>query len=622
MAKFRRDLGLLCSFSALALFIVVGITKLAARGGDRFDAAAIVALLVVAAFSVPIVAFYFRTKDKEKAEREVREQNRRLNAVLANMPEGVSMFDAEGRLALCNGQFLAIYGLTENHAVPGTAFHDVVELMAATNPQNRIMEAPTVGPAQPSTRVHELADGRVLALTQRPVQGGGWVTTHNDITELRRIEAQLAHVARHDALTELPNRVLFREHVNAALGGSREGEPFAVLCLDLHRFKEVNESLGRPVGDELLRAVAARLANRLAETDMLARLGGDEFAVLQIAANQPMDASALAERLCDALKQPFELKGHQVAVEASIGVAVGPADGADADLLLQNADLALGKAKSDGRGVHRFFEPGMDRSMLERRKLETELRLALKNGDFILFYQPLLHARSEQVTGFEALVRWRHSERGVLSPAAFLPLMEETGLIVPLGAWVMRQACADAARWPEHVSVSVNLAASQFETGDLVAVVVGALSAAALAPGRLVLEITETALLKDSEATLRILHMLRELGVRIAMDDFGTGYSSLSYLRSFPFDKIKIDGSFVRDLPDGADARAIVKAVATLGCNLGIEMTAEGVETIEQLSAVRAEGYTEIQGYLYSKPRPASELAELFFPSVGRAAAG
>jgi predicted signal transduction protein with EAL and GGDEF domain len=353
---------------------------------------------------------------------------------------------------------------------------------------------------------------------------------------------------------------------------------------------------------------------------MLARLGGDEFAVLQRSSRQPIDASVLAQELSRTLLPNFDLFDHQMAVEVSIGVAVGPADGSDPDTLLKNADLALNKAKSDGRGVHRFFEPGMDSRMIERRKLETELRLALQNGEFELVYQPLIGAASERVTGFEALLRWRHPERGVVSPSAFIGLAEETGLIVPLGAWVIRKACADAAHWPDPVSLSINLAAAQFETGDLVATVMNALSAAGLSPRRLVLEITETTLLKDSEVTLERLHILRKLGVRIAMDDFGTGYSSLKYLRSFPFDKIKIDRSFVKDLPNGADARAIIKAVATLGNNLGMELTAEGVETEEQLRAVREEGYTEIQGFLYSAPLPAGQIAQFFGAGSKRSA--
>ncbi|MGH6922255.1 MAG: putative bifunctional diguanylate cyclase/phosphodiesterase, partial [Propylenella sp.] len=567
--------------------------------------------------------------DKEKAELEVREQNRRLNAVLANMPEGVVMFDADGRLAVCNEQFLSTYSLTPGQVKPGTASEDVVGAMAiggafpTGESQDRIFGGVSEGDGSASdTQVRELADGRVLAITQRPVQGGGWVTTHNDITELRRIEAEIAHMRRHDALTGLANRGLFKERAAEALSGLQPGESCAVLCLDLDRFKEVNDSLGHPAGDELLKAVSRRLTKHLRETDTLARLGADEFVILQTGCKQPTSASMLAERLCDALKPPFELLGHQLAVEASVGIAIGPTDGTDPDLLIKNANLALAKAKSEGRGVQRFFEPGMDRRMLERRKLETELRLALQKGEFELHYQPLLDARTERITGFEALVRWRNPSRGVVPPGEFIPLMEETGLVVPLGAWVIRHACAEAATWPEPVSVSVNLAAAQFEIDDLVSTVVGALSAAGLPPNRLVLEITETALLKDNEATLKTLHMLRKLGVKIAMDDFGTGYSSLSYLRSFPFDKIKIDGSFVRGVSSSAEARAIIKAVATLGGSLGVEMTAEGVETEEQLNAVRAEGYTEIQGYFYSQPIPASEVAGMFFPTGGKAATG
>jgi diguanylate cyclase (GGDEF)-like protein len=617
MKKYSRDLGLIFSSCALGLFVVAGVYRLLAHHAGSVDAGLVAALVAIIAFTVPLAGFYFRTKDKEKAESALREQNRRLNAVLANMPLGVSMVDAEGRLTLCNEQFAALYEMPRGLAKPGTLMAEIAGHMAArgVSETEEPRKPPATGEANRRDRhtaVHELCDGRVVAITERPVQGGGWVATHNDITELRRIESQIAHMARHDALTGLPNRLLLRERVEAAFARSQKGESFAVLCLGLDRFKDVNDSLGYKAADELLKAVSARLQDCLDENDLLARLGGDEFAILQMGKSQPIDASSLAERAGEELKRTFELDGHPIALEASIGIAIGPIDADDPDLLLKNAELALRKAKAEGRGRHAFFEPGMDSRMRDRRRLETELRFAIQNGEFELFYQPLLDAGTEKILGVEALVRWRHRTRGLVPPAEFIPLSEETGLIVPLGEWVIRQACADASCWPEHISVSVNLAAAQFETGSLVPVVIGAVSAAGIAADRLVLEITETALLKDTAATIETLHMLRNLGIRIAMDDFGTGYSSLSYLRSFPFDKIKIDRSFVKDLPSGEDARAIIRAVATLGESLGMTLTAEGVETAEQLSSVRSEGYTEIQGNFYSPPVPAAAIHEMF----------
>jgi diguanylate cyclase (GGDEF)-like protein len=626
MHKLRRDIGLVFAVCALGFFVAAGVYRFLARSPETVGPAATAALLVVLAFSVPLAAFYLRTKDKEKAEGDLRLQNRRLNAVLANMPLGISMYDADRRLVVSNDRFRSMYAVPAELWRSGTSVEDIETHLVGSGvgPVERLAEGGHTrsSASTPSTMVTELADGRVLAITRQPIQGGGWLAVHNDISELRRIEAQLAYMARHDSLTGLPNRAQFDQRVAAAFESFHPDERFAVLCLDLDQFKHINDSLGHSAGDDLLCGVAKRLATCLGEGDMLARLNGDEFAILQMSADQPKRAAALAERLGAALRQPFDLHGHELAVDGTFGIAIAPADGANASLLLKNADLALHRAKSDGRGRCRFFEPGMDRRMHERRKLETELRLAIRDGAFELFYQPLVNARSQEIAGVEALIRWRHPDRGLVSPAEFIPLAEETGLIVPLGEWVIRRACADAAAWPENVVVSVNLAAAQFETGNLVPVVVSAVSASGLSTSRLILEITETALLRDTKMTIETLHMLRSLGVRIAMDDFGTGYSSLSYLRSFPFDKIKIDRSFVKDLPNDADARAIVRAVANLGASLGIELTAEGVETAEQLASVRSEGYTEIQGNYFSEPAPAGEIAKLFVQTSRAAAAG
>jgi diguanylate cyclase (GGDEF)-like protein len=392
----------------------------------------------------------------------------------------------------------------------------------------------------------------------------------------------------------------------------QRGENLAVLCLDLDHFKSVNDTLGHPVGDSLLKAVAERLRQKVRDTDIVARLGGDEFAIVQIAAEQPRGAIVLADRLIEALSKPFDLTGHQLVIGTSIGIALAPSDGLDTDQLIKNADMALYRAKADGRGVFRFFEPEMDAKMQARRTLEIDLRKALVEGEFELFYQPLVNLQSNEISGFEALLRWNHPTRGLVPPSEFIPIAEEMGLIVPLGEQVLRQACTEAAGWPGDIRVAVNLSPVQFKSKTLALAVTTALASSGLPPQRLELEITESVLLQDNEATLTTLHQLRALGVRISMDDFGTGYSSLSYLRSFPFDKIKIDQSFVQDMSGGEDdSVAIIRAVAGLGRNLGMATTAEGVETQEQLGYLRQEGCSEVHGYLFSRPMPARDVPSL-----------
>ena len=418
-------------------------------------------------------------------------------------------------------------------------------------------------------------------------------------------------MALHDGLTDLPNRTLLNERLEHALARVRPGEIVAIHLLDLDLFKNVNDTLGHAVGDKLLKAVAERLRALVGEADTIARMGGDEFAIVQAALAQPTDAATLAARIIEAIGQPYDVDGHQVMIGTSVGIAVGPADGAHADQLTRNADLALYRAKSEGRGTLRFFEPGMDVQMQARRELEHDLRKALAAGEFELHYQPVLNLARNDITGVEALVRWRHPERGMIPPGEFIPLAEEIGLILPLGEWAIREACATAAAWPGDLRVAVNLSPAQFRSPGLVQVVVDALATSGLAPERLELEITESILLHDSKTTLAMLFQLREMGVRIAMDDFGTGYSSLSYLQTFPFDKIKIDRSFVKDITHAAGSLNIVRAVAAMAKGLGMQTTAEGVETQEQLDAVKAEGCTEMQGFLLSRAVPAGEIAKL-----------
>jgi diguanylate cyclase (GGDEF)-like protein len=433
-----------------------------------------------------------------------------------------------------------------------------------------------------------------------------------EVAQRKRSEARVQHMAYHDALTNLGNRLLLRENLEQRLVRLPErGETLAIVALGLDFFKTVNETLGPAVGDALLRKASERLRNEIGENDVLARLGGDEFGIVLGSLDEAEETGAIARRLIATLSAPYEIDGHQVVVGASAGITVCPGDGVETDRLLKNADLALYRAKTVGRGTFRFFEPEMDARAQARRALEADLRKALANGEFEIHYQPLVSLDSNRVSGFEALLRWHHPERGLIPPLDFIPLAEEIGLIAPVGEWVLREACAQATTWPDEIKLSVNLSPVQFKGGRLAQTVMGALAASGLAPNRLDLEITEMVLLHDDEGNRATLHRLRDLGIGISIDDFGTGYSSLSYLRSFPFDKIKIDKSFVRDLSSRLDCDAIIRAVAGLGATLGVTTTAEGVETEEQLEKLRERGCGEVQGYLFSRPIPAAEVARL-----------
>jgi diguanylate cyclase (GGDEF)-like protein len=452
-------------------------------------------------------------------------------------------------------------------------------------------------------------EGRSIRVVDQPMKGGGWVATFEDITEWQRAQEQISHMARHDALTNLPNRTLFREQLEQALRLAKRSDQLAVFCLDLDHFKDINDSLGHPIGDALLKQVAHRLGECIGENDTVARLGGDEFAIVQFCSDSDAAAvAALASHIVEEVAAPYDIGGHQLVIGVSVGISLAPEDGKNPDELLKNADLALYRAKADGRGTYRFFEAGMDARAQARRLLELDLRLALQRHEFEVHYQPICDVASDEVVVFEALVRWNHAQRGLIAPANFIPLAEETGLIVQLGDWVLRRACMDAAGWSRKVGVAVNLSPVQFKNPNLVLSVIAALQASGLPAHRLELEITESVLLQNSEGTLGILHELRTMGVKISLDDFGTGYSSLSYLRSFPFDKIKIDRSFVQELATRSDSMAIIRAVTGLGKSLGIATTAEGVETHAQLDLLRREGCTQVQGYLFSKPRPAAEV--------------
>jgi diguanylate cyclase (GGDEF)-like protein len=548
------------------------------------------------------------------SEAEISKQCERLDGVINNMSQGVCMYDAEQKLIIANNRYAEIYNLPPELVRVGASLRSILErrVIVGNNFETKddfvASRLAAVAMGKPWYAVNELPDGRVIAVSHLPLANGCSIGTHEDITERRKAEAQIEFMAHHDVLTRLPNRVRFREQMEGALAGVARGQAVAVLCLDLDHFKAVNDTLGHPVGDTLLQAVADRIRTCVRPTDSVARLGGDEFAIVQTVAEQPTGSTALAVRLIEKLSQPFDVHGHQVVIGASLGIAIAPNDGDNPDCLLKNADMALYRAKEDGRGTHRYFEPEMDARMQARRTLELDLRKAYALGELELFYQPLLRLDTDEVSGLEALLRWRHPQRGLVPPGEFIPLAEEIGLIGAIGAWVLKQACRDATSWPDHLKVAVNLSPVQFKSGTVVLDVVAALGASGLPAGRLELEITEAVLLQDTDATIATLSNLRDLGVSISMDDFGTGYSSLGYLRKFPFDKIKIDGSFIRDLSEQPDSVAIVRAVAGLGSSLGISTTAEGVETEAQLQRLRDEGCTEVQGYLFSKPIPADEV--------------
>jgi diguanylate cyclase (GGDEF)-like protein len=552
----------------------------------------------------------------QKRKRDLELQNLRLDAAVNNISQGLAMFDPKGRLVICNEPYRRIYELPDDLVKPGTPLEDILNhlfdigMQAGPDRASYVnWRREVIGRGEHAKNVHEL-DGRIIMMQHHPMKDGGWVTTHEDITEQRQQEERIRHMARHDALTQLPNRVQFIDEMSSAEAAINRGDKVAVLAIDLDHFKGVNDTLGHALGDKVLQQASARLWGTTRENDVLARLGGDEYALLLRDIEKPADAATIAERIVKVMGQPFGIEGHQVVIGASVGIAIAPQDGETSDELMKNADLALYKAKHEGRSTYHFFEAGMDAAIQKRRTIEAGLRLALARNELRLVYQPLVGLEENRVTCLEALLRW-DSERGTISPAEFIPVAEETGLIVPIGEWVLREACRQATEWPDDVRVAVNLSAVQFKNKRLFEVVESALRESGLKSTRLELEITESLLLNDNEPTLKTLHKIRALGVRISMDDFGTGYSSLSYLRSFPFDKIKIDRSFMRDLKSKGDSLAIIKAVIGLGHSLGMSTTAEGIETEEQLAAVREQGCNEVQGFLFSPPVSPSAVSEM-----------
>ena len=545
-----------------------------------------------------------QTAKLRHSQRMLRRQASRFTAAIENMAHGFSMYDARGRLVTCNQLFLDIYKLPKSCARPGTSFRRVLEARVAANthfgddPGQFVRERLLlVGANEPIAGTHILNSGQVIAITHQPMPDGGWVSTHKDITELHTAQQELKHLAYHDALTGVANRNLFQQTLRSAC---EAGTTFALLSVDLDGFKTVNDTFGHSSGDRLLCDMAQRLQSAAAP-ELVARMGGDEFAVF-VEGGDSERAAMVAHSIQESFAAPFVINGQAVNLAASVGIALAPQDGDTIDRLLTSADLALYAAKNDRRGTVRFFETAFDHAVRDRQQMEADLRKALELGEFQLHYQPILDLRTQKFTGFEALLRWEHPTRGMVSPGEFIPVAEDLGLVGAIGEWVIREAFAEAAHWPPGYRVAVNVSSSQFRRGNLVGVIMNALASTGLAHDRVEIEITESLFLENDETNLEILRQLHALGLRVAMDDFGTGYSALSYLLAFPFDKIKIDGSFVRALDNAGAAHAIVRSVAEIGNRLGMTVTAEGIETAEQLRNVHALGYTEAQGFLISRP--------------------
>ncbi|WP_338689551.1 EAL domain-containing protein [Bradyrhizobium sp. 26S5] len=575
--------------------------------------AAVLAVLIVIMTIFLIVRQLRRQHDA--AQRRLSEQSQQLDTAINTMTQGLLLFDDSARLVICNQQYIDVFGLSPDIAKPGCHLRDLILHRQATGSFVGDVDAYCARFINPdSDKVQDavitIPDGRSIHLIYKRSPDGGWATTLEDVTEGRRAQARIEYLAHYDALTNLPNRTLLQRHAEGLLLGPTARD-FAILYIDIDEFKRINDTLGHLIGDEFLRRVAEKLRQSVGPDDFIARLGGDEFAIVQRDIVSDDDVSDLVARVYQSLRTPFDCLGHRLSSDASIGIAIAPRHGSDLFDLLKCADLAMYAAKAAGRRTYRFFDPAMEKHANLRRALEADLRTALADGGFELHYQPLVDLRSDEVTGCEALLRWRHPVRGMISPAEFIPLAEETGLIEEIGQWVLRTACTEAAAWPAHVRLAVNVSPVQFKSETLALKVASALAESGLDPRRLELEITEAVLIADDDAALVTLGQLRALGVHIALDDFGTGYSSLQYLQRFPFDKIKIDRSFVKEVTRNSGSASIIRAVVSIAADRNMITTAEGVETDQQRDTVQMLGCTQMQGYLFSKPVPAQDVRTL-----------
>lgn len=562
-----------------------------------------------------------------RSEKALHHRNIVLDDVLSNISQGLCMFDIGQRVVIANQHYATIYGLPPNAVVPGMSLRAIIQMRidngiwAGETPAEYMAERlhPVL---RPENTVHELNTGQIIAVGRRPLPDGGWVTTHEDITERRRIEAQINHLVYHDALTDLHSRAALRDRLEEVLAiAGRHDRRVAVVIFGLDRFGEINDELGTDMGDALLKAAAKRLRAATRRTTVLGRFSDDKFVAIDVVEHPGRDAAAMTSRIQQAIRKPFLLGATSVEVTATAGIAVWPSDGTDADTLLRNADLAQHSAKAEARGSHLFFEPGLDRAIRARRALERDLAEALERDEFELHYQPLLSLEHNEVTGFEALLRWPHPDHGLMAPDAFLPVAEEMGIAAAIGEWVLRQACAEAAlHWPTHLTIAVNVSEAQFGADDFIPIIIRTLAVTGLAAERLELDVTEKVMHQNPEEAIAKLTELSSLGVRIALDDFGAGFASLTYLRRLPFHKIKIDRSFVAGLSEREDSKVIIRTLARLGTGLRIATAAEGVETKEQLDIIRAEGCTEMQGFYFSPPKTANEVRQLFLRKAEAAA--
>lgn len=543
-----------------------------------------------------------------------RVQNQRFQAALKNMSQGLCLADGAGQLVICNERFREMFGISEDALASAPTPNQLVEQSANRSMTSALYniyshQASAIRDGRSVSFVQEQPGGNAFSVHHVALADGGWLATYEDITERRRAELQIVRMAHHDSLTDLANRGLFNRRLHGALNDAADGDlSLAIFFIDLDGFKDVNDTLGHHFGDQVLRAVAARLQSCVRSGGLIARLGGDEFGILLPPTDEVVDYAAVASRIIQCIGEPYVIDGHEVVVGVSIGIAEAKGERCEPEQLLRHADLALYDVKTSGKGAYRFFEQSLDEQLKERTQLEADLRKAVLNGELEAFYQPAIETTSGRVSGFEALARWHHPVRGMVPPSQFIPIAEETGLIGAIGEWVLRQACIEASSWPKDVKVAVNVSAHQFRDRGLAETVSDVLIESGLCPSRLELEITETVVLQRNEENIAILHALRKLGIRIAMDDFGTGYSSLSYLLGFPFDKIKVDRSFVERVSKGRDGRAIVQLICEFGNKIGIVTSAEGVETEDQIAFLRSIGCKEMQGFYFSKPMRSSDV--------------